>query len=158
MTNSINHQHNRIYYWAINIEIPDRENIDIIIRHYQQTFTKTIQSNSTTSEQREFIQNNLHIAKTKEEVYNLFLEADAKNDSKCVVIAFNATLSQQEYNKLGVLSFKYLSWSKKVWNGIKRATDSQFFNDLIWPLIKCLLEMLLKGNCEMIKAFLGINI
>lgn len=138
-------------YCAINIEIPDKELVNEMVEKFYKRLRKTLTSQNTTEEQYTFLSEELHIATSKAEVESIFRNAREKGDAHCIVVSFNATLSQRKYDELGVVSFKYLSWSKKAWEKAKKA----YGNPIVKKLIDCLIGELISIACQVLKAILG---
>lgn len=135
-------------YCAINIEIPDNELIQEMIDIFYKAIDKITSSDKINYRHQEFLKKNLYVATSKNEVMNIFTQARNNGYEYCIVVSFNATLSQKMYNNLGVVNFKYLSWTKKAWKKVKKIYNKPVVKRLIF----CLLQTLIHVSCKFLKA------
>ncbi|MBD5293376.1 MAG: hypothetical protein HDS20_00950 [Bacteroides sp.] len=140
-------------YCAINVEIPDDELVQEMIEKFHRRVYRTLTSHRVENGQRFFLEKELHIATTKEEAESIFKQSRENGDKHCIVVSFNATLSQKKYNNLGVVNFKYLCWTKKAWNKAKKA----YGNPIVKKLIDCLIGELIAVACQVLKTAVGIS-
>lgn len=139
-------------YCAINIEIPDEDLVNEMVAKFYSRKNKALKDHKTKDIQRSFLEKELHVARTKEEAQGVFTRAREKGDAHCIVISFNAALSQKKYDHLGVVNFKYLCWTKKAWEKAKKAYGCP----IVKKLIDCLIDELINVSCQALKAALGI--
>lgn len=138
------------YCWIINIEIPDDAVVAETIEYIKQRVNKTLQKQNISNAHREFLTKRFYIATKKDSVRTAIKETKECSAYSCVILAFNAKLSQAECDRLGVISFEYISWGKKAWN---RAKNEMTITNLI-KLLKCLGRNLVDLGCQALISML----
>ncbi len=142
------------YYYAINIEIPDEDLIGKMIEFYYSELSRVLEKNKISEEHRKFLRTGIHIATEKDKVAEIFLNAREHDASKCIVLAFNASLNQREYDNLGVIQLKYFKWPKASWQKVKKT----IMGSLTKESIECLIKQLINLVCTLIKNYVLQNL
>lgn len=129
---------------VINIEIPDEDIIQETITYIHYRVSKTLNTPQIDENHREFLQNNFHIVTTVDSARSTLINAKENEKTPFVVVAFNATLTQAEYDKLGVINFKYISVTKKIWKRV----NNEITRAILSKLLRCLIRNLVDVACQ----------
>lgn len=130
--------------WIINIDIPDDSLVEKTINYIKQRINQTLLKPSTTDAHREYLTERFYIATTQDSLRDTITEIKAHGAYPCVILAFNSYLNQHECDQLGVICFKYISWTNKAWAKAK----NEMTTANLMKLLKCLGRNLVDVACQ----------
>lgn len=141
-------------YWVFDINIP-KEDSDLVreLASYTRNLLSEIVGEKHLEEDRRRVLSHTYVAENSEEILNHFAEAERKDDGLCIVLAFNAKLTEREYDQMGVLNIKFLRFPKRTWKRLKRIFSKKDLLSLLQKLIWCLARNL----CQMLLSLLQGN-
>ena len=140
-------------YWAFHVDIPieddkDTELVEELANYLRGLLEKKLILTKVSDESRRKLLSHMHVSVGADETLAYFKQAADNDENACIVLAFNASQATRKLDRIGVISLKWLGFTRNSWRKLKKKFELKDLKKVLKRFFKCCGHILCQQLCN----------